>query len=810
MANAIVRPDRIDDHVLRRLNRHAIADPIEVRRFLENVLRSKVELRRGTNRHARPERARLRLVGKDRLVLSTEDFDAVPHSQVFLSLGVSGSSYIFACDLLRQKAGELETTLPPVIYRTERRGRRRVRAAEAPRRTIELRMEGGLRVAACEVDESADGLGVEAEHPVYLGAGARLVVDIGGAVGPLHAEVRNLADAAPQGGWRRIGLLLTRGPRGSLPTLERREAVAPENRAARSRSPSGPRQSRTVEYRNAEGERIRAIVDFVGGSQSAAAVIIPPAWGRTKESTLALAETILQSFEEVGESVCVVRFDGVRKRGESHNDPGCLPPIGENRHYTFSQGVRDIHSTIDYLEQSSFAPSSIYLVTFSIASVEGRRAIAVDRSGRISGWISIVGAVDPQSMIKVVSGGVDYFAGALDGLEFGTQYIQGLLLDVDRATADAIASDMAFLDDARRDMATIDIPITWIYGSHDAWTQADRVKDAMSVGDTSRRRLIEVPTGHQMRASEEALDAFELVAVELGRMALERPISSVRPSKALLRARRQRERRRLRETREDLREFWRNYLVGRDGGLGIELVSATSSYRSLMAAQVAGLNLKNGARIVDLGAGAGALAVELIDSGRADSLRVVGVDLVVEGLGRARDRIRQMGYRGAAFDFVASNLDRGAQGGAVPLAGGCADAVLASLLLNYVVDPAFVVLEAARLLEPGGRFVASSMRPDADVSRICVSGVEELRSGAARAVWLPAELDRLDVPLQEFISNGARLLDLEEAGEFNFWNADEFAELIEGRFFRVLRTESGYGDPPQAVVVVAERVDADA
>ncbi len=413
-------------------------------------------------------------------------------------------------------------------------------------------------------------------------------------------------------------------------------------------------------------------------------------------------------------------------------------------------------------------------------------------------------------MIKVVSGGVDYFAGALDGLGFGTQYIQGLLLDVDRATRDAIDSEMAFLDDARRDMATIDIPITWIYGTHDAWTRPDRVKDAMSVGDTSRRRLIEVPTGHQMRASEEALDAFELVAVELGRMALGRPISSVRPSKGVLRKRRQRERRRLRETREDLREFWRSYLVGREGGLGIELVSATSSYRSLMAAQIAGLNLKSGAKVVDLGSGAGALPVELIDSGKVDSLRVVGVDLVVQGLARARDRIRQMGYRGTGFDFVASNLDRGARGGAVPLADGCADAVIASLLLNYVVDPAFLVLEAARLVKPGGRFVASGMRPDADVSRICVSGVDELRSGAARAIWLAEELDRLDVPLQEFISNGARLLDLEEAGAFHFWSADEFAELIDGRFFRVLRTESGYGDPPQAIVVIAERIDADA
>ncbi len=78
VANAIVRPDRIDDDVLRRLNRNAIADPAEIRRFLENVLRSKLELRRGTNRHAKPERARLKLVGEDRLVLSVRTLTRYP------------------------------------------------------------------------------------------------------------------------------------------------------------------------------------------------------------------------------------------------------------------------------------------------------------------------------------------------------------------------------------------------------------------------------------------------------------------------------------------------------------------------------------------------------------------------------------------------------------------------------------------------------------------------------------------------------------------------------------------------------------
>ena len=51
-----------------------------------------------------------------------------------------------------------------------------------------------------------------------------------------------------------------------------------------------------VEYANQKGERIRAILDVVGDPRGAPAVVIPPAWGRTKETALPLAETLLATF----------------------------------------------------------------------------------------------------------------------------------------------------------------------------------------------------------------------------------------------------------------------------------------------------------------------------------------------------------------------------------------------------------------------------------------------------------------------------------------------------------------------------------
>ncbi len=807
MSDAVIQPDWIPEDHLRRLNPIPVEDPKEISRVLENARARNIELRRGTNRYAEPERAWIKQLNSDRVSLSVENFDPSPRSQVFLNLAVDGVEYFFSCEPLRYGKGVLELRVPTVIYRAERRDRRRARGDSAASPQIKISLADGSVVNARQIDAGGDGVGVELERGVSVEPGETVVVDFvrsPSGRGRAYGEVRHASAGTPRGGWRRLGLVLT-DARRDLPASQ---SGFPQRARLKFAEPAdlAERASRRVRFKNARGERIEAIVDSVGDQRGGTAVVIPPAWGRTKESTVALAETILQTFARAGESVCVVRFDGIRRRGESSNEADCQPPVGENRYYTFSQGVRDILATLDFLDESTaYAPAAVFLVTFSIASVEGRRAIAESR-GRIDGWVSLVGAVDPQSMIRVVSGGVDYFSGALDGLTFGTQYIQGLLLNVDAVTRDAIACRMAFLDDARRDMARISVPITWIYGTNDAWTSPNRVRDMLSVGPSSNRTLIEIPTGHQLRTSRQALDAFELAVVELGKLALGRTVEPVRPSPKLLRERRRAERRGLKQN-TDLLTFWTEYLVGRDGRLGIELVSATSAYRSFMALQIEGLGLEPGSRVVDLGSGAGSFPVNLAEHRDLGDLHIVEVDLVREGLRRSRSRVRQLEYSRRSVDFVVADLDSCSTGARVPLVTGAADAVLASLVVNYLSDPKGLLQEAARVLAPGGRLVFSGMRPDADVSKLCVSGAAELRSGRARATWEPGEIDEIDRPLQEFISSGARLLDLEEAGVFRFWEANELLELVERRYFNLVSVQTGYGNPAQAIVVTAERTE---
>lgn len=799
MTSAAPQPDWIPEGSLRRLNPALIESAGEIRSLLARAKAAGVELRRGTNRAAYPEVAKILSVRQDDFVVSLSNFEDTRREQVFLNADVDGVRYFFACRLLSRSTNRLVLRIPRIVYRWERRDRQR----KPTRCAVRIQLTDGRVISALQTNRSDDGLGLELAQGVDLSKGQSVRV-FGQAPGDGHefAEVRHLADRDRSGKWRRVGLLLTHGPRNPIPDVNAPSGPVVSPR----RQPVVVVESRSVAFENHRGETIRAIVDSVGDPQSAVFAVIPPAWGRTKESTLALSETVLATFAAAGESAVVVRFDGIRKRGQSFNEPDCLPPISENRRYTFSQGVRDIEATLEFLESEyRTRPGSIFLVTLSIAAVEGRRAIALDEGRRIGGWISIVGAVDPQSMIRVVSGGVDYFAGAADGLRFGQQYIQGLLLDVDGATRDAIDSGLAFLADARRDMARIQVPTTWIAGRDDAWTDLERVRDIMSIGDISRRRLLHVATGHQLRTSEEAMRTFALVAEELSELAIGRRLQAVRPDREELRQKRAAERRRLGVDEIDLKAFWRDYLVGRQHDLGIEIVCSTRAFRSFMRAQLECLALRAGDRVLDVGSGAGALPVELGEAVGLDGLFVTEADYVIEGLRRARRRIREGAGGGHAYSYVVASAEIGRQRAHLPFADSSMNAVLASLLINYVKNPHALIQELARVLRTGGRAVISGMKPDADVSKICVAGVAELRAGGVRSIWSEDEMASLDGPLQEFISSGARLLDLEERGVFTFRPAAELRALVPRRLFKISAVKLAYGNPPQAIILVLER-----
>lgn len=827
--------DPVGPSALARLHRVSIQGTREIVDFLRQVRERNVLLSSGINRRNDSRTATIQRIGTSDFTLRFENLDEKHLPQLFLSCELDERRYFFAVTPLSHDAGELvRAPFPQAIYQAERRDLERVSGRLAPSEDIriEIRTGNGAVLPGVVADSCYQGLGVllpvapqqvpDGDVRVHFLSGSR-------AGQTTHGNVRHKASLSDRQGWVKIGLAVSDVTPGMPVAFEQRDRIlgldtvsrfahrasllrgmakAVSARAARriGIATSSTPTPRVVSFESAPGEEMRAIIDGWGDPRGAVAVVIPPAWGRTKETLSPLAATIVETFRAASEPILVVRFDGTHRRGESYIPPDLRHPGAEYLRFTFSRAVRDIHATLEFLRDSpELRPSKVVLVTFSLAAVEGRRAVATDPTGLLAGWIPVVGMVDLQSALRTISGGIDFAYGLSRGVRFGHHELVGVVSDMDHTGLDALKHQLVFLEDARRDMARIDQPTTWIHGRHDAWMDVDRVRHLMSCGDTRARRVIEVPTGHQLRTSAEAFAVFGLIASEVGRMARGRALAPGVPDLAQIDARREAERLRLPRTPIALQQFWRDYLLGRDARIGFQLLTATTAYRRFMHEQIEALDLKGGSRVLDLGSGTGDFAVHLATEHESREVRIDAVDFVEEALNRATSRVLALhsGHR-VQVNPVHLDFDVGPES-PLPFEPGAFDAVLASLVISYVADPK-LLLERIRLaLKPGGRLVLSTLKRDADISRLHVEGLAELRAGRARAEFGRDAAESIDELARSFLNDASRILDLEEEGTFRFWDADELRALVRSAGLRVDRSFHALGDPPQAVVLVAHR-----
>ncbi len=811
---------RLSNESFRQMHRRAISDKPTLRRLLETARDQDAELANGIDRHINERAGKIVRVEPGWLELDCDYIDPERQPQVFFHFVLSGHRYFFAgVPLPQQPAGAttLRFRMPSVIYEAERR--------ELPRDGWVDRSRSATRVSVWDgaghnwvapvLDESYSGLGIALNANAGPKVGSPLILHFldGSRRGETaHATVRHRSE---RGGSAKLGLEVTSVPIAALLPVERRNSILTSCRF-RDRARLGlevasatvarishawwrPEQQtedspHVVEYQNQLGQTLRAIVDRTG-ERGGTAVVIPPAWGRTKETLLPLAATLVATFKQANLPLTVIRFDGTNRRGESYIDWSNRQPGREYLGFRFSQAVKDIEATVDFAcDSPEIGADHVVLVTFSLASVEGRRVASQRLNQRLDGWVSVVGMVDLHSGLRSASGGVDFAYGLSRGVSFGRQEIAGVVADMDVTGGDALDHRLGLFEDARRDMAQVKMPVTWIHGRHDGWIDLDRVRTLMSAGETAKRRLLEVPTGHQLRSSQQAIDTFQLVSQEVGRMVHGRFLEPATPDLARLESRRRAELDR-RPHDVDLHAFWESYLVGQSGLLGMEILTATSAYRELMNAQVEALDLAPGHRVLDLGAGNGDFPLAAARAGH-HGLSVTCLDFVEKGLRRTQSRVTSCGFPVSCLR-ADLNLSGRFQ---LPIAPASCDAVLCSLVLGYVSEAKKLLQEVFRLLRPGGRIVVSTPMRDADLSKIYVEGIAELQEDRVTETFGEKVAASFGALQRDFLNAGARLLQLEEDGYFTFWDSPELEDLLSGAGFSSVSSRTAFGDPPQVAM----------
>jgi SAM-dependent methyltransferase len=108
--------------------------------------------------------------------------------------------------------------------------------------------------------------------------------------------------------------------------------------------------------------------------------------------------------------------------------------------------------------------------------------------------------------------------------------------------------------------------------------------------------------------------------------------------------------------------------------------------------------LQPGESVLDLGTGTGAVAA-LAAEAVGPAGHVLGVDISKDMLARAAARMADLG-------LGTVELQEGRAEG-IPAADGAFDVLIASLSLMYAIDRQAAARECARVLRPGGRFVAA-------------------------------------------------------------------------------------------------------
>ena len=917
------------------------SDAVKIESLIREALVRKVEVAAVPARSGNPEILTFAEIrAPDACLLAGEKLDVKFKTSdlLFVSYQIGYATYNFETMISRiaPDGRTLICLYPRVMFYSEKRAERRISPAGDLRVEIPLPPPFGLKLRGRITDISPNGMSfVAVEGAPALLKGTPLeslgILDGEKTLWEETGEVRHVTRAEPhegsglkygvQFGISRMSIQSVNAPE---PDFARRSEEAPERSAHKGFAGLPPDFVRTslssphvIRLENRRGEEIVGLINTALplSDKPVPVVIVPPAFGKTKETLFGLALTLCENFRLLGKPLAVVRYDGIRKKGESHNDPEAEDPPYEMLNTNFSQGADDIVTVLDWLQANPMLrASSIVLLTFSFSALEARIVLRDEaQRRRVDYWIACMGTPEFRDLMVRVNCGLDFLEAYQLGIKLGVMPVLGNLVNVDAYVADGVVNAVATLEQAREDMRHLDLPITWIYCQFDSWVKSEFIRDVMSVQVDAPREVISVPIGHSARTSKEGLRLFGTITSLIYRFLHKQIIQPVLPGRRDLEVMRRAEKDRLPpRTLKNRVKYWHHYLVGDDKLIGFDVMALSDDYQQLMRDQLGALELRPGDRLLDLGGGTGNFVEHLMAGGGELPSQITIADLIPEAMQKASQKLcsrfpvllepgrldlvaldlemsrylaisRFLDGEVGTFEEMAEKVENLTLESAIriqedysprlhrilrgehitaahddwlktrfdlqeyriitdfnrasryvrglspakpdlrrlimpgtlegtfhlPVRAGWYNKILMSLVLSYIFDPAETLLEARRIIMPGGLLVLSSMRPDTDASGPFTRLLEKIESMPADAMPLERPKTLLIESLRSFLNAAQELVDLEEAGTFDFFDPEKLEALLEETGWEILRVVPSYGQPPQGYVYVTKARETD-
>ena len=569
----------------------------------------------------------------------------------FFSFTQNEASYSFSAERSGWVDGIGMFQIPSVIYRGEKRtgqrkdGEGRIELVLSSEKVSGRVMDSSRRGILCEIPVTSFS-----ERPPA--AGQSLDISISGRIIP--GEIRHIVEQRNDKGVLvfRIGLEtgITRKDPISI-IYDDKTWENTWNGPEYALKDSALIRPRSVSYTDRNGRKIVALLHILDTEKPCTAVVIPPAFGKKKEALAPLALTLMANFSSAGENVAVLRYDGIDRPGESDNSNRHARRGYEMLGYRIDQGYTDLESTMQWIKSNDlFKAEKIVLISSSMSALDARRLQATKGSLKADYWISLMGVSSAQGTLRNVLGGIDVVANHRMGLPIGTMGMLGQLVDMDRMTADMTHLGYATLTDAREAMSHIETPVTWMFGVFDKWMIPEEIRDIMSIEAPGNREIIEIPTAHNLRTSNDAISAFQLISHAILRQCkkLKKP-PVVSPDKKELLDLLTRERERITDNEKlDMQRYWKGYLVGESKGEeGYDFYSKLEEFHEFVNLEAAILDPRPGESIADMGCGTGLVSEAILLRMAEGNLNLQGthftaVDLVEEALDKAADKYHNL------------------------------------------------------------------------------------------------------------------------------------------------------------------------